>query len=112
MFVVGEAAERKISEESDYLDISSVRALFVELDRRYFAGRLSAAGYQVEVRNLKPGELEYYFAPDGTLRAVEIDEQVAGICVPVSQLILLHHHDDPVEFRITLLHEMTHAVSS
>ena len=89
--------------------ISSVRAFFVELDRRHFAGRLVAAGYQVDVRNLKPGERGYYFAPDGTLRAVKIEEQIAGICVSASRLILIHHHDDPVEFRGTLLHEMAHA---
>jgi hypothetical protein len=83
--------------------------LLVELDRRYFDGRLTAAGYRFDVRNLdKPGELEFYVAPDGAFK-IE-DDGILGTCISETWRIFIDHHDDRVqEFRPTLLHEMAHA---
>ena len=90
-----------------------LRELFADLDRQYFDGRLSAANITIGAVNLdKPGELEFYTMPDGSLRAFKIDDDgILGIYIHEIRRMFFDHHDDgrEQEFRPTLLHEMAHA---
>lgn len=81
-----------------------LKILFDDLDLRYFGGRLTAAGYRVEVawvdRNIDPTDTD---------RPPAFGDNI-GCCYPFMRLINIDRSvRDPVELRETLLHEMIHA---
>jgi len=77
-----------------------VLPLFAELDRKHYAGALTAAGYRVSLVQVA-GLMEAVFA---------CDEDVAGWCLTSHRLILIDKDGDHQGgVRATLLHEMAHA---